>query len=77
MAGYVLAYLATWRYLIRNSGGRRNYKMHFLTTHTFVDIVIAVANFVLYIKLLRDGVASGDAQFSGVEAVRLLGTMLS
>ena len=76
MVGYVLAYLATWRHLIRNSDGRRNYKRHFLTTHTFVDIVIAVANFVLYVKLLRDGIASGDVQYAGVEAVRLLWTML-
>lgn len=53
MAGYVLAYLALWRRLIRTSRGRRTIKLNFMTTPTFEDIVIAVSNFVLYTKFMR------------------------
>ena len=79
--GYVLGFFALWRYLIHKSRGRRTMKQNFVTNQTFLDIVIAVSNFVLLVLMLRDATASGGdpevlAQLEGL-AVRLLGKVLS
>jgi len=54
MAGKVLGFLALWRRQIRKTNGQK-LDDHFLTNETFVDVVIAVVNFVLVAIMVRDG----------------------
>ena len=71
--GWCLTYLALWRWCIRTSSGRLNFTTNFLSDQTFVDSVIAISCFILFVKLLRDTVDDEEV----LEALRLLPSYLS
>ena len=77
MAGYVLAYLALWRRMIRLSKGRRCIKLHFMTNQTYEDIVIAVSAFVLHVSFLHVSSLPQYRDTYGRIQIRLLPAYLS
>ena len=78
--GYVLGFVALWRYLIKHSNGRRNLTNNFLTDQSCVDVCVAMNGFVLLVDILHTAAVTEDAEVKAQLqslAVRLVTRMLS
>lgn len=62
MCGYVLAYLALWRWQCRRN--KQDKKQCFITNQTFLDVVISVSLFILQLRLAsQDGMVGDTFRF--------------